>query len=64
MCKYLNEFKLMIVNEWFVAQNGLKKLAKKYNISTFRSIVQWRDEYHVTGPSALKDTNLIHQNLK
>lgn len=49
MSKYSNEFKLIIVNEWLVGQNGLKKLAKKYNIPTFRSIVEWRDEYLVTG---------------
>ena len=49
MSKYSNEFKLMIVNERLVGQNGLKKLAKKYNIPSFRSIVQWRDEYLVTG---------------
>lgn len=49
MSKYSNEFKLIIVNEWLVGQNGLKKLAKKYNIPTLRSIVEWRDEYLVTG---------------
>ena len=49
MSKYSNEFKLIIVNEWLVGQNGLKKLAKKNNIPSFRSIVKWHDEYLVTG---------------
>ena len=54
MAKYSDEFKLQVVKEYLTGKIGLKRLAKKYSISSNTAIRTWVAAYKAYGNNGIK----------
>ncbi len=54
MEKYSEEFKIKLVNEYLYGNLGYKSLARKYNMGSETSIVEWVKVYKSQGMDGLK----------
>lgn len=54
MAKYSEEFKIKLVNEYLYGNLGYKSLARKYNMGSETSIVEWVKVYKTPGMDGLK----------
>lgn len=54
MAKYSEEFKIKLVTEYLYGNLGYKSLAKKYNMGSETSIIEWVKVYKSQGMDGLK----------
>ncbi|WP_018934176.1 transposase, partial [Gracilibacillus lacisalsi] len=54
MAKYSEEFKIKLVTEYLYGKLGYRSLAKKYNMASETSIIEWVKVYKSQGMDGLK----------